>query len=64
MCSYTYSVIGHRDVVHQTRSGFTSDSCGQVGMKGTRIYTCDQWPHIVNFVSIVFSIDFVIELML
>ena len=39
-------------------------SCGRVGTKGTRICTCDRWPHIVNFVSVVFSDDFVIELML
>ena len=64
MCSYTYLVTGHRDVVHQTRSGFTSDSCGRVGTIGIRICTCDRWLHIVNFGNVVFSTDLAIELML
>ena len=55
-------MTGHRDVVHQNRSGFTSDSCGRVGTKGAGICTCDRWPHIVNFVMatyILYTMDIV-----
>ena len=35
-------------------------SCERVGTKGIRFCTCDQGPHIVNFVSVFFSVDIVI----
>ena len=46
LCSYTYLVTWHKDVVHQIWRGFPSDC--RVGTKGTGISSCTRWAVFVN----------------